>query len=130
MDVSRLLAELNRRGVRLEVVGDKLIARTPKGSLTPELQAEIREHKPELHAALAGDGERAEVLAMATSAGWPRLRIQPWMAVMAGQENWTRFTGSALPADLQSAKMALAEYFGAQGGDRGSGGTRDLQGWH
>lgn len=43
-----LLNVLERRGVRLTVVGGQLIARAPLGAVTPELSAQIQAQKDDL----------------------------------------------------------------------------------
>ena len=45
MTLTELLDELNARGVILKVNGDRLIAHAHKGSLTPELQVDLKQHK-------------------------------------------------------------------------------------
>jgi TubC N-terminal docking domain len=53
MTLTELLDELNARGVVLKVNGDRLIAHAHKGSLTPELQADLKQHKAALIALLS-----------------------------------------------------------------------------
>ena len=48
MEVRELVAELSRRGVKLEVTGDKLRARAPRGAITAALRQSLRDHKVEL----------------------------------------------------------------------------------
>ena len=48
MNAAELLAELQGRGVRLEVADNRLRYRAPKGALTQELRAEMAEHKAAL----------------------------------------------------------------------------------
>ncbi|HXO22737.1 MAG TPA: amino acid adenylation domain-containing protein [Thermoanaerobaculia bacterium] len=48
MNAARLLADLDRLGVRLWAEGDRLCYRSPKGSLTPPLLARLREGKAEI----------------------------------------------------------------------------------
>ena len=52
MVIEVLLTELHRVGVRLRIQGDMLQTITPLQTLTPELGAAIREHKPVIMAAL------------------------------------------------------------------------------
>lgn len=46
--ISSLLTECQRRGILLEVAGDQLRYKSPRGVLTPELVGELKAHKPEL----------------------------------------------------------------------------------
>ncbi len=48
MSAAELLAELQRQGVRLELVGNDLVCRGRRSALTGELVARLRECKPEL----------------------------------------------------------------------------------
>jgi hypothetical protein len=48
MSASRLIEELAGRGVRLEVEGNELLCRGPKKALTPEVLAQLKEHKEEI----------------------------------------------------------------------------------
>ena len=48
MTVHEVLALLNHRGIRLLREGDRLRCNGPKGSLTPDLQQAIAEHKTEI----------------------------------------------------------------------------------
>jgi hypothetical protein len=48
MTASALLADLTRRGVRLEVKGERLKWRAPSGQISEADKAAIRTHKPEL----------------------------------------------------------------------------------
>ena len=52
MNPAEVLSELRGRGVVLALDGDWLRWRAPKGTMTPDLLARIREHKPILLAAL------------------------------------------------------------------------------
>ena len=52
MSTAALLAELRSNGVELSVEGDQLRCRAPKGALSPELLARIRENKPAIVEAL------------------------------------------------------------------------------
>ena len=51
MNATEILSELERRGVHLEVAGDKLRWR-PKEAVTPELVEVLKQWKPEIIAAL------------------------------------------------------------------------------
>ena len=53
MNATDILGELERRGVHLEVAGDKLRWR-PKEAVTPELVEALKQWKPEIIAALTG----------------------------------------------------------------------------
>ena len=53
MTVSEILAELQSRGVTLQVEGDSLKCRGKQSALTPELLDIVRQHKGELLALLA-----------------------------------------------------------------------------
>ena len=48
MTPAELLTELGRRGVVLTADGDSLNIDAPRGAVTPELLAALREHKPRL----------------------------------------------------------------------------------
>ncbi|BAZ23488.1 hypothetical protein NIES4073_43770 [Kalymmatonema gypsitolerans NIES-4073] len=52
MNTSEILATLRQQSVQIWVENDKLKIRSPKGILTPDLQAEIAAHKPEIMAFL------------------------------------------------------------------------------
>jgi amino acid adenylation domain-containing protein len=54
LSIDGLLQELKDRGVELLVDGDALRCRAPKGALTADLQAAIRQLKPQIIAALHG----------------------------------------------------------------------------
>src|SRR5438105_3680208 len=53
MSTPELLDNLRRRGVRLEVHGDRLKVDAPTGTLTAEIKAALAEHKPEILAVLS-----------------------------------------------------------------------------
>ena len=55
MNASQLLADLQRRGVRLAATGDRLSVDAPKGALTDELRQLLAAHKLELLALLEDD---------------------------------------------------------------------------
>ena len=55
MTATELLADLDRRGVRLEARGDRL-RYAPRSALTPELVERLRSHKTELLAVLSDAG--------------------------------------------------------------------------
>jgi TubC N-terminal docking domain len=48
MNVAGLLADLNQKNIQLWTDGDKLNIRCPKGVLTPDLKAELNEHKAKI----------------------------------------------------------------------------------
>lgn len=52
-----LLAQLERSGVILKVVGDRLHVEAPRGVITEDLRHLLVEHKPELIVALASEPE-------------------------------------------------------------------------
>lgn len=54
MIAAEVLSELQAKGVTLAPEGDKLRWRAPKGTMTPDLLARVREAKPALLALLAG----------------------------------------------------------------------------
>ena len=58
MTVRDLLAELDRRGVKLAAAGERLRYR-PRDAVSPELRAAIIEHKPELLARVAEEEAEA-----------------------------------------------------------------------
>ena len=47
MTAAELIAELTRRGIRLETAGDRL-RYSPRSALTPDLAAQMKAHKAEL----------------------------------------------------------------------------------
>jgi hypothetical protein len=49
-----LLAELERRNVKVSLAGDKLRLEAPAGVLTPEIKEALRQHKAALIALLSG----------------------------------------------------------------------------
>ncbi|MEO1592741.1 MAG: thioester reductase domain-containing protein, partial [Cyanobacteria bacterium J06632_22] len=53
-ELTALLARLQSRDIRLWLDGDTLRCNAPKGSLTPELTAQLKEHKPAIIALLKG----------------------------------------------------------------------------
>lgn len=55
METSKLLTELQQRGVNLTVDGDNLRYVAPKGALTDELRQAIKDHKAELLELLQAD---------------------------------------------------------------------------
>jgi hypothetical protein len=59
MIVADLMADLARLGIRLEAAGDRL-RYSPREGLAPELLADLRKHKAELLAMLAGEHPEAE----------------------------------------------------------------------
>lgn len=67
MTATALLAHLSARGVRVRVEGECLRL-APRDALTPELLAEVREHKPQLLALL--DPERVGDRLRAAFAAW------------------------------------------------------------
>ena len=54
MTAEALLHELHSRGVQLTPEGDRIRYRAPRGALTPDLKARLREHKGEVLAVLQG----------------------------------------------------------------------------
>ncbi|MBH8574201.1 non-ribosomal peptide synthase [Nostocaceae cyanobacterium CENA369] len=48
MNASEILATLNQKGVKIWVENEKLNIRSPKGVLTPDIQAELTARKPEI----------------------------------------------------------------------------------
>jgi len=69
--VDELLDELAKRHIRLALKGGQLVARGPKGGLTPELAERVREHKAPLVALLVA-GELAALLTGWVGDGFPR----------------------------------------------------------
>jgi hypothetical protein len=67
-----LLAELERRNVKISLAGDKLRLEAPAGILTPQLKQAIKQHKPALIALLAG--QPLEVLF------WPGVKSKVYRA--------------------------------------------------
>jgi hypothetical protein len=65
MNAAEVLVDLQAKGVALAPDGDRLRWRAPKGAMTPELLARVREAKPALLALLsrpvpASDGDRTD----------------------------------------------------------------------
>src|SRR5688500_15285814 len=56
MSAALMLEDLRRRGVRLEVVGDRLRVDAPSGALSPDELDRLRDVKADLLAALAESG--------------------------------------------------------------------------
>ncbi len=52
MNPSTLIDDLTRKGVHLSVKGDRLVVDAPKRMLTDEVIGVLRDHKPEILAAL------------------------------------------------------------------------------
>ena len=52
MSNAQLLEEARQRGIILEAAGEKLRCRYPQGSLTPDLEADLVQHKGEILAVL------------------------------------------------------------------------------
>jgi thioesterase domain-containing protein/acyl carrier protein len=69
LSVSVLLGTLRERGVELRADGERLRCLAPDGALTPDLAAQIREHKAELLALLSAAPRRTA----AVSTGLPRV---------------------------------------------------------
>ncbi|MCE9543998.1 MAG: hypothetical protein K8T25_00510 [Planctomycetia bacterium] len=76
MTASNLLAELRRRGLKVSARGDRLRV-VPRGKVTPDVVATIRQHKPAILAALraeanttASTAPRAKVLILLHPDGW------------------------------------------------------------
>jgi len=77
-EITPLIAECERAGIRLSVDGDKLVVEAPVGVVKPELLERLRQHKAALVEALtSGSAEAQAVEANATAAvsdlppGWP-----------------------------------------------------------
>ena len=121
MNAAELLAELNRRGVALEAVGDRLRYDAPKGALTPELRAAMAEHKAELlelidrrlRTSATDLVAVAELLVAGQMLGWCELPIAPHLAIRAGEAAWLQFLEcpppGALAAALRAAKRRVEE---------------------
>lgn len=60
MSAAHILENLTRRGARVWAEGDRIRCRGPKEVVTPEVVAELREHKADLLHALAGDDVSGE----------------------------------------------------------------------
>ncbi len=78
MLVSEVLAEASRRGILLVPRGERLRF-WPKSALTPELLAELREHKAEILAAIGEEPVRSagEVLEIAYEYFGPSVPFDP-----------------------------------------------------
>ncbi len=57
MNATRLLADLQRRDVRLSVEDDRLVLDAPKGVVTPALREQLRNSKAEVIRLLIGAGD-------------------------------------------------------------------------
>jgi hypothetical protein len=79
LSARELLATLHARGVRVRVVGDRLRLAPPE-VLTPELLAEVREHKPELIAALTAPG-----FTTPAACAWCGGALAPYLLDLAGR---------------------------------------------
>ncbi len=62
MNTATLLSELGRRGISIRPEGDQLRYRAPRGALSPDLLAQIRECKAELLAELDQEARAIPVL--------------------------------------------------------------------
>ncbi|MCE9544931.1 MAG: hypothetical protein K8T25_05350 [Planctomycetia bacterium] len=76
MTATNPLAELRRRGLKVSARGDRLQV-VPRGKVTPDVAATIRQHKPAILAALRAEanttpsaGPRAKVLILLHPDGW------------------------------------------------------------
>jgi len=91
-----LLAALHTRGIRVRVLGDHLRL-APPAALSPELLAEVREHKSEIIATLTASG----ILAPA-ECGWCGAALAPYLLDLAGKpallcvncKRWTMVGGT------------------------------------
>jgi hypothetical protein len=61
MNVTELLSELVRRGVKVSVDGDQVRFRGPKNALTPELIGRLGKRKPEILAVFQKNGDRKRI---------------------------------------------------------------------
>lgn len=85
MTLSELLVSLTERGIELELNGDLLRIRAPKGALTPALRAALAERKSDLMAFLCQATEAAEDVAPLASVP----REGPLPLSFAQEEIWT-----------------------------------------
>ena len=66
MNTSTFLSELGRRGISIRPEGDQLRYRAPRGALSPDLLAQIRERKAELLAELDQEARAIPILEIRT----------------------------------------------------------------
>ena len=71
MNADQLLALFARHGVVLEVDGDRLRCKAPRGFLTEELTLALKRHKQELIALLGGHDDAAIPRRSGTHTSWP-----------------------------------------------------------
>jgi amino acid adenylation domain-containing protein len=64
VSIADLLSELRGRGIELSLAGEKVVSRAPKGALTPELAAALRERRDELRAFLEAAQREAALAAV------------------------------------------------------------------
>lgn len=76
MDLNTLLAELQQRGVRLELEGDQLRLQAPRGVMNAELQAALRRHKPALIEHLREPANVSEGLRRLSQSRYPLASVQ------------------------------------------------------
>ena len=76
MIAERLLTELESQGATLAVRGDRLRIQAPRGTVSPELLAELRAHKSELIDLLTWP---EECLAAEREHGHPCARLHPFV---------------------------------------------------
>ena len=94
MTAIALLLELRRRGVTVAVDRNELDVSAPKGALSPELRAQLAEHKRELIKLLSGaSGEQARIPSLERGAG----KSEQFIASFAQQRLW--FLEQIAPGD-------------------------------
>jgi hypothetical protein len=93
MTASDLLSDLQRAGVRLEAVGERL-RYFPRSAVTPELVARLREHKAELLAVLRPEPEAtnpASVVCRCGSTKWTDTPIHGGQSIRRDCQRCGRF---------------------------------------
>ena len=129
MNARVLLDELCRRGVRLTADGGHIDYRAPKGAMTSECLAALKEHKSEimqlleaeatvpgrdttaargttLGAAVRGDVNPVVLMTIGARHGYPRLPIKAGISIVEGMVAWRTFTQGADASMLSLAAEA------------------------
>lgn len=98
MNPARILEELERAGVHLEVVGDKIRMRPPE-AIPAEMLNLVRRHKPALLDLLRDREARneAEIRRLLAGQGWVVVRCR---ALEGARALWTLSGGTQVPQDV------------------------------
>jgi DNA modification methylase len=118
MNARALLDELRRRGVRLTADGGHIDYRAPKGAMTSECLAALKEHKSEIMQLLeaeatvsgqdgtatpgttpgrpvGGDVNPAVLMTIGARHSYPRLPLKAGVSIAGGEAAWQTFTRTA-----------------------------------